>query len=119
MGRQLGTGTYISPRFQDFPDYDPSSVPWDCVVTIDADVWDGWNQAWIPKSFEFPEDKEKNPDKCKPLMLWTPRWSTCLQFLISFFLLFFGIVVVVVLMLTHRISQRRTAHDSSRTWTRP
>lgn len=60
MGRQLGTGTYISARFQDFPDYDPSSVPWDCVVTIDADVWDGWNQAWIPKSFEFPEDKEKN-----------------------------------------------------------
>ncbi|KAI1828957.1 hypothetical protein DTO027I6_10033 [Penicillium roqueforti] len=76
-GRQLGTGTYISPRFQDFPDFDRSKgIPWDCVVTIDADVWDGWNKAWIPKFFEFPEDKEKNPDKCEPLPIWTPRYKT-------------------------------------------
>lgn len=95
-GRQLGTGTYISPRFQDFPDFDRSKgIPWDCVVTIDADVWDGWNKAWIPKFFEFPEDKEKNPDKCEPLPIWTPRYSTCLQLLISFCLLLFGIFVVV------------------------
>ncbi|KAK4197627.1 hypothetical protein QBC40DRAFT_308879 [Triangularia verruculosa] len=75
MGRQLGTGTYISPAFHDFPDYDPSKgLPWDCAVTIDADDWAGLKKAWIPKMFEFPEDKEKNPDKCKPLPLWTPRW---------------------------------------------
>ncbi|KAJ0384587.1 hypothetical protein COL922a_008038 [Colletotrichum nupharicola] len=75
-GRQLGTGTYISPAFQDFPEYDPSKgIPWDCVVTMDADTWSGLKKAWIPKFYEFPEDKEKNPDKCKPLNLWTPRWS--------------------------------------------
>ncbi|KAJ9293519.1 hypothetical protein DTO271G3_7784 [Paecilomyces variotii] len=73
--RQLGQGTYISPRFQDFPEWNPQDGnPWDCVATIDADVWDGWKKAWIPKSFEFPEDEKKNPDTCKPLMLWTPRW---------------------------------------------
>ncbi|KAL2878356.1 hypothetical protein SGCOL_006327 [Colletotrichum sp. CLE4] len=75
-GRQLGTGTYISPAFQDFPEYDPSKgIPWDCVVTMDADTWSGLKKAWIPKFYEFPEDKEKNPDKCKPLNLWTPRWK--------------------------------------------
>ncbi|RDW81618.1 uncharacterized protein DSM5745_05175 [Aspergillus mulundensis] len=75
MGRQLGPGTYISPRFQGFPEYDPSKgIPWDCVVTVDADVWDGWKKAWVPRLFEFPEDRENNPDKCKPLILWTPRW---------------------------------------------
>ncbi|KAK4660708.1 hypothetical protein QC762_121445 [Podospora pseudocomata] len=75
MGRQLGTGTYISPAFHDFPDFDPSKgYPWDCAVTVDATAWAGLRKAWIPKMFEFPEDKEKNPDKCKPLALWTPRW---------------------------------------------
>lgn len=75
QGRQLGKGTYISPAFQDFPDYDPLSIPWDCVVTMDADSWDGLNKAWIPRFFEFPEDKEKDPEKCKPLPIWTPRWG--------------------------------------------
>lgn len=80
MGRQLGTGTYISPAFHDFPDYDPSKgYPWDCAVTVDATAWAGLRKAWIPKMFEFPEDKEKNPDKCKPLALWTPRWGACCQ----------------------------------------
>ncbi len=80
MGRQLGTGTYISPAFHDFPDYDPSKgLPWDCAVTVDAAAWAGLKKAWVPKMFEFPEDKEKNPDKCKPLALWTPRWGACRQ----------------------------------------
>lgn len=75
MGRQLGTGTYISPAFHDFPDYDPSKgLPWDCAVTVDAAAWSGLKKAWVPKMFEFPEDKEKNPDKCKPLPLWLGCW---------------------------------------------
>ena len=74
-GRQLGSGTYISPAFMDWPDYDPSKgIPWDCAVTVDAAAWAALNKAWTPKSYEFPEDRENNPDKCKPLLLWTPRW---------------------------------------------
>jgi Family of unknown function (DUF5910) len=74
-GRQLGPGVYISPASMDWPDYDPDKgIPWDCAVTIDAVTWAGLNKAWIPKFYEFPEDREANPDKCKPLTLWTPRW---------------------------------------------
>ncbi|KAL4778143.1 hypothetical protein BJX76DRAFT_157758 [Aspergillus varians] len=76
-GRQLGRGTYISPRFQDFPDYNPEDgIPWDCVVTVDAAFWDGLKKAWVPEMFEFPEDREDNQDTCRPLPLWTLRWST-------------------------------------------
>jgi hypothetical protein len=44
-------------------------------LALDADTWNGLNKTWIPKFYEFPKEKEKNPDKSKPLNLWTPRWS--------------------------------------------
>lgn len=78
--QQLGLGTYISPKFQLYKDFDPKmGIPWDCVVTADANFWDGLKKAWVPKLFEFPEDKEKNPDQCQPLPLWSPRYRECLS----------------------------------------
>jgi hypothetical protein len=79
QGRQLDSGIYISPVFQDFPDFNPDDgIPWDCAVTVDASVWAAFKKAWVPEMFEFPEDREKNPDKCSELPLWTPRYSACL-----------------------------------------
>ena len=76
QGRQLGTGTYISPSFHDFTEYDKQQgIPWDCAVFVDAAAWNGLKKAWIPRFFEFPEDRENNPNTCKPLPLWTPRYG--------------------------------------------
>jgi hypothetical protein len=36
-------------------------------------------KAWIPRFFEFPEDKEKDPTKCHLKPLWSNRWRECLS----------------------------------------
>lgn len=72
--RQLGPGIYISPGFQDFPEFNrDEGIPWDCAVTIDAGDWNAFKKAWVPRYYEFPEDRENNPDTCNPLALWTMR----------------------------------------------
>ncbi|RMZ84418.1 hypothetical protein DV738_g461, partial [Chaetothyriales sp. CBS 135597] len=76
--RQLGNGIYISPKFQDYstsgtaePGEEPvKDTNWDCLGTIDPDFWAGLNKAWIPGRFEFPEDRQENPDTCSPQILW-------------------------------------------------
>lgn len=78
QGRQIGQGTYMSPAFQDIdyekmPDGIDSKVPnkWDCSVTVDKTVWDGYNKAWIPHYYDFSADDESK--QCTPLNLWSMR----------------------------------------------
>ncbi|KAF7712038.1 Uncharacterized protein PECH_005542 [Penicillium ucsense] len=63
-GRQTGAGIYALRGFRQWNS--EVSTMWDCAMTIDSDVWNGWNKIWLPRFFEFPEDKEKDPQTCKP-----------------------------------------------------
>ncbi|KAI2795006.1 hypothetical protein POX_a01609 [Penicillium oxalicum] len=72
-GRQTGAGAYLLRGFQEWEVYPDGIIRYDCVATIDAAVWNSWKKIWLPRLFEFPEDKEKDPETCKPLELWGMR----------------------------------------------